>query len=444
MRTIFRPVAALLLGVGFLLIGHGMLVTVVPLRAAAEAFSSLELGLLGSAYYAGFIAGCLLAPFVILRAGHIRAFAAMVALTAASALVLPLFIDFWPWIIARAVAGLCFAGLFLVIESWLNDQATNETRGLVFSSYIFVNFVAIALGQLIVSTGNIGGFQLFVAGGLAVVLATIPVVLTRSAQPAPITLVRFRIREIYQRSPVGLVGVTLIGLTTGSFWSLAIIFGTGKGLSPQQAAVFMSIAVMAGALAQWPIGRISDRVDRRLVLLGTVTAAAVVGLLAAVLPLGTTALFIFAALIGMTYLPNYAIAIAHAFDHADRSAYVETSAGLLLANGVGSVLGPVAASLMMAWMGAGGLFLFTALAQLALAGFILLRLRQRSAPAQEDKIDFQVGSTAQLGGILTPEPLDPDDPSVGVPVPPPELHHEHDAEPDEAGTIPKVTEEIGS
>ncbi len=419
MADVFRPVTSLLIGVGLLLVGAGLLQTVVPLRGAAEAFSVAELGALGSAYYVGFVLGCLAGPFVILRSGHIRAFAAMIALATATALILPLAVAPWPWILLRAVMGACLAGLYLVIESWLNDRATNETRGLVFSSYIVVNFVALAGGQMLTTVGEIAGFQLFVIGALSIVLATIPVVLTRSAQPAPIALVRFRPRELYARSPVGMVGVTLIGLATGSFWSLGTIFATGRGLSPNDAAIFMTIAVIGGAALQWPLGHYSDRLDRRRVLLGILVVAAVVGVAAALLPLGRTALLVLAAFIGATLLPAYAIAAAHAYDHADRQAYVETSAGLLLANGFGSAIGPIAASLLMGLAGPGGLFAFTALVQAALAGFILWRLRQRGAPAPEGRVDFDLGATAQLGAVLTPEPLDPADPNVGVPEPSP-------------------------
>ena len=158
MLSVLKPVSALLAGVGFLLTGHGLLLTAVPLRAAAESFGSLEIGFLGSTYYIGFVAGCLLTPYLIARAGHIRAFAALIAAAAASALVLPLAIDFVPWFLSRVVTGICLAGLFLVIESWLNDRAANHNRGLIFSAYIATNYAAIAIGQLVVAAGDIEAF----------------------------------------------------------------------------------------------------------------------------------------------------------------------------------------------------------------------------------------------------------------------------------------------
>lgn len=415
MPTILRPITALLIGVGFLLTGHGLLLTAVPLRAVVEQFGSVEIGLLGSAYYLGFIGGCLAGPYLILRAGHIRAFAALIALACGSALVLPLVISFETWLLARILTGVSLAGLFLVIESWLNDSASNQNRGMIFSTYIAVNFAAIAVGQLIVASGNPEGFQLFIIGGMLIMLATIPVALTRSAQPAAITLVRFRPVELFRRSPVGVVGVTLIGVATGSFWTLAALFGVQKGLTPEQAALFVGIAVVGGVLAQWPVGRFSDRFDRRHVLIGLLVSAAVIGIIIAVFPLGSGVLLVMAFPLGATLHSCYAIATAHAFDYADRSEMVETSSGLLFANGIGSMVGPIGASALMAGIGAGGLFVFSGLAQIILVAFILYRLTKRAPLAPDLKTDFNLATTSSAGAVLTSEPLDPESPNVATP-----------------------------
>ena len=417
MPSVIRSVTALLLGVAFLLTGHGLLLTVVPLRAVAEAFSTVEIGMLGSAYYVGFVAGCLLTPFLILRAGHIRSFAALIGLASASALILPLFIDFWPWLFARAVMGVSLAGLFMVIESWLNDRATNLNRGIVFSSYIAVNFGAIAVGQFLVAAGDPGSFQLFLIAGLLIGLATIPVVLTKSAQPAPIALVRFRPKKLFRRSPVGVVGITLIGMATGSFWTLGAVFAVEKGLSPDKAAIFVAIVVIGGVLAQWPVGRLSDRFDRRKMLLALLLTSSVIGLGLAFLPLGDAAILAVAFPLGGALLSCYSIAAAHAYDHSDRSEYVETSAGLLFANGVGSMVGPVCAAFLIAGIGASGLFTFTAVVQIGLAAFVLYRLQKRAPLASDLKVEFDIAATSQAGTVLTPEPLDPTAPDVAVPEP---------------------------
>jgi len=414
---IIRSIVALLLGVGLLLIGHGTLITMVPLRAVTEAFTSLQIGLLGAAYYLGFVVGCVGTPFVILRAGHIRTFTALVALATASALILPLAIDFWPWFGARVIMGVSLAGLFMVIESWLNDRASNDNRGLVFGAYIAVNYGAIAIGQLIVTAGDTNGFETFLAAGLALVLATIPVALTRSAQPAPIALVRFKPVDLFKRSPVAFVGVSMIGLATGAFWTLAALFVVQSGMSSDDAALFVAFAVVGGMLAQWPIGHLSDRFDRRYVLFGLLLLSAMIGLAIGFLPLGRIEMLIAAVPLGGTLLSGYSIAIAHAFDHAERSEFVETSAGLLFANGVGSMIGPIAASALMGAVGAGGLFAFAAAAQVGLAGFVYYRVRQRGPVVGEHKVGFTVGATSQAGGVLTPDGYAEESPDVVMPEP---------------------------
>jgi MFS family permease len=305
----------------------------------------------------------------------------------------------------------------MVIESWLNDRSTNHNRGFVLSAYIATNYAAIAVGQLLVSAGNPETFNLFVISGLLIGLATIPVALTRSAQPAPIALVRFRPVELFKRSPVGVVGVTAIGMATGSFWTLSALFAVGKGLSDSQAALFVGIAVVGGVIAQWPVGRLSDRVDRRYILLGLLAMSTTIGLSLAWLPLSPTAMLVIAFPLGSTLLSCYAIATAHAYDYADRSEYVETSAGLLFANGLGSMAGPLCASALMTGIGAAGLFIFTAAAEVALVLFIIYRLQRRGSLAANLKTEFNLGATSASGAVKTPEPLDPEAEDVAVPLP---------------------------
>jgi MFS family permease len=239
--------------------------------------------------------------------------------------------------------------------------------------------------------------------------------MTRSAQPAPITLVRFRPAALYRSSPVGVVGVTLIGVANGSFWSLGAVSAVGAGLTAAEAAIFMSIATTGGALTQWPVGRLSDRVDRRIVLMALLAVAALVGLALAFLPLSHGGLYFLALLFGMATLPTYSIAAAHAYDHAQPGSYVETAAGILLTNASGAIVGPLLAATLMEQAGTSALFLFTAIAQASLAAFAFTRLGKRAAPATADKTEFDLAATAPVGGVMSPEPLDPNDPNVATP-----------------------------
>lgn len=400
------PVAALFLGIAFLLCGNGLQTTLTPLRAGLEGFSAVEIGLMGSGYYAGFVLGCLAGPYLIMQAGHIRAFTALVAAASAIALVHPIVIDPVVWILARAVTGFSLAGLYLIVESWLNDRATNENRGFVMSAYIIVNFVTITAGQMLVTTAPIEGFHLFAVASILVSVAAIPVALTRSAQPAPIALVQFRPLRLYRMAPVGVVGTFMIGVSNGAFWSLGTLFATERGLGVDGAAIFMSVAVIGGAMLQWPVGRLSDLFDRRIVLAGVMVAAATVALLLVALPLDHVGLMAMALLFGMTTLTGYSVAAAHAYDRADRSSYVEMAAGVLLANGLGSVIGPIVAAGMVASLGPAFLFVFIAAAQILLALFVGLRLMVRPAAGAAEKSAFDVYSTAPVGGGIAPDPID--------------------------------------
>jgi MFS family permease len=410
-----RPIASLLLAVAFLLAGNGLQFTLLPLRGHAEGFSAFALGVIGSAYYVGFVSGCLLAPYMIVRAGHIRAFAAMAALAVVIALAYPLDTQVLPWTAFRVLNGFCLAGIYLVIESWLNDHASNHNRGLVMSAYVFVNFIAFTVGQLMVTLYPIREAGSFMLAAMLASFAILPVALTRSAQPAPITIVTFRPIQLYRAAPVGLVASMVVGVANGSFWSLGPLSAAGNGLSVGRVALFMSGATLAGALVQWPVGRLSDRFDRRLVLLALLVASAVVGVLLWLLAKNGLLLLIFGLLFGALALPCYSLAAAHAYDKTAVSNMVPTAATILLANAVGAAIGPLPASLVMAALGPRALFLFTSAAQALLAAYVFYRTTVQAPLAAPEKTDFDLASTAPVGAMVTGEQLNPLDPSVVVP-----------------------------
>lgn len=399
------PVASLLSGVALLLVGHGLLTLALPLRGEAEGFDPVAIGALGAAYYAGFVAGCLHGPQLVRRAGHIRAFAAVVCGVSAAAAAYPLAVSAPSWIVLRFLFGYGLAVFYLVVESWLNDRASNTTRGMIMSAYIMVNHVALTGGQLLLLTWSVEGFHLFVLGSVLISVSAIPVALTRQAQPAPVTEVRFRPGRLWRASPVGLMGSLMIGIANGAFWSLAPVSATDFGLSHEQAAIFMSVAVMSGALVQMPIGRLSDRLDRRQVLAALLAVAAVTGLAVFLVAPAGTALALFGAAFGASALPGYSLAAAHAYDHADPSDYVGTASSLLLVNGLGSIVGPIAAAFVLRASPGGGLYLFTAATHAVLLGFVLWRLRRRPAPPEAARESFDLAATApaSVGAVIAPE-----------------------------------------
>ena len=392
-------VAAILLSVALLITGNGLQLMLLPIRGGLEGFSPLEIGLLGTGYFSGFVLGCMATPPMIARVGHIRTFAALVAIASAAALGYPMMVSAWAWVLLRLVTGICLSGLYLVVESWLNDRATNETRGALISTYVTVNLTVITLGQMLVTLFEPSSFLLFSIASILMSLAAVPIVLTRSSQPTPITYVRFRPRHLFALSPTGAVAVFLIGMATGAFWSLGPSYANKASGSITQAALFMSVAVIGGALAQWPAGRLSDGIDRRRVLIALAAIAALLGLALAFLPLTSTLWLVLGMGYGIGLLPSYAIATAHVFDFAERADFVEISAGLLLLNGLGSALGPLLASLLMEALGPAGLFLANAGVQMALIGFALLRVQQRSGLPEAEKQSFDLGTSAQVAVI---------------------------------------------
>ncbi|HEY9212507.1 MAG TPA: MFS transporter [Ancylobacter sp.] len=405
MAQTLGPVAALLLGVFFLVTGSGLQNTLLPLRGAFEGFSAVHLGILGSSYYLGFVLGCLLVPHIVRRSGHIRAFAALTSGAVATMLAHPLFIDPYVWFVLRAITGFCFAGLYLVIESWLNDRATNQTRGFVMSAYVIVDYAALTAGQMMITLYPVRGFELFALGAMLFALATLPVSMTRAGQPAPIETARIRPIRLLRAAPVAVVGCFVIGLTNGSLWSLGPIFGIGRGLTSDGAATFMSAVVVAGAVAQWPIGYLSDRMDRRRILGALMVGAMLAGLALGALPFGLLGLCVLGLFYGALSLPAYSLAAAHAYDRTAPSEAVETAAGLLLAYGIGSVVGPSLASVGMTHYGPGALFFFTAISHTFLLLFVVWRISCRDPVPASEKMG-ETAACAATGTVPVPEPDD--------------------------------------
>lgn len=410
------PVTALLLGSALLYLGHGLQMTLVPLRADAEGFSQLTIGILGATYYAGFVAGCLFVPYLIQRAGHIRAFAAMVSCVSAAALAFPLLIGEVQWAVFRFMIGACVSGVLVVIESWLNEKSTMHTRGAVMSTYVVISYGAITIGQLGVTTQPLSGFSLFSLCSILLSVAAVPVALTKAAQPAPIPKVQFRPGHLWRLAPAAFVGALASGIMTGSVFSLSAVYAVGSGFSKNEAAVFASALVLGGALGQYPFGRTSDFVDRRLVLLAAAIASAALGVF---LSLGgilsPTLILLLGLLLGLVMLPSYSLAAAHAYDWTEYEDMVETSAGMNLLFGVGSTIGPIVSAVAMQIFGVGGLFLVVAVSSAFLALFIALRLTRRSRPEEAQRNDFDLYTTAPVGSAAPDvEILAPEDENVNV------------------------------
>ena len=402
MLKTLAPILALLASVALLLMGNGLQGTLLPLRAQLEAFGALQIGWLGSAYFAGFALGSLLAPRFVRRVGHIRAFTALAAIASATVLGHALAIRPEVWLPLRALTGFCLAGLYVVMESWLNAQATNATRGAILSVYTAVNLTVITLGQLLVAVLEPQTFVPFAVAAMLIALAGVPLALTSSKAPAAPEKIGVDPRWLYRNSPVGLVGCFAVGLANGPFWTLAPAFAVANGLDSGGVGLFMALVVLGGAVGQWPAGRLSDRLDRRWVILGVCLLAALAGAGLVAAALRRPDLLPYAAVaFGACAIPLYALCVAHANDFVQPGQFVRASAGLLLASALGAALGPLLASVVMDRAGSASLFGFTAGVHLLLAGFVVYRTRRRAAP--DAKAPFvAVPRTATGLGTLDP------------------------------------------
>lgn len=395
-RAVILPISALLMATAFLIMGSGVQVLALPIRAEILEFSNITIGLLGTGYFAGFVVGCLFDPRIVRTAGHIRTFAALVAVASAVVLLHAIVRDPLIWILCRFLTGLCFAGISLVLESWLHDYADNTNRGLVMSTYVGINLTVMTVGQMIATGFEPSRFEALAISSILVSFAAVPVALTRSAQPAPIVEVRFRPRYLFKLSPAGFVACFLIGMAHGAFWTLTpVVARAAGGGSVGYVAWFMSAAVIGGALAQAPLGKISDRMDRRVLLVIICALSAALGLFV-VQTLGTTTGHWAAFFFGAVTLPAYAVAAAHVFDLTPKEDIVEASSALLMVNAAGSAIGAPLSAGAIDIMGGAGLYWFNVAVQISLISYVVWRMRVREAPPEEVKVGYDFAATSPV------------------------------------------------
>ena len=375
---LMRSLSALMVSVALLMMSNSLFSTLLALRAKIEGYSNEFIGLTMSVYFIGFCIGTFRSGPLINRVGHIRSFAAFGAIASASTLCFVLVNHPWAWLIARLVMGASIAGMFVVAESWLNNRASNEARGTVLAIYIMIGYLAAAIGQQALPWSNPAEANLFLLVAIFLSLAVVPVSLTRATHPDPVPSPRLDLRRLLFTSPAAVTGCFAAGLAIGALWGLGPIYARDIGLSVNQVAMFMSAALVGGLLFQLPIGRLSDRLDRRGVLLGTTLLG---GLTAIGLALGPA--LPFPALLGAIFLyygftsTLYPLSLAYANDYLEHDDVVTMGSGFVLAFSVGAALGPIGASLTMRWTGPSGLFLFEILVASSLALFTLWRMRVR-------------------------------------------------------------------
>ncbi|MDH6269499.1 MFS family permease [Rhizobium sp. SG_E_25_P2] len=396
-------VMALLIGTLFLYLGNGLHSLVMPMRGTSEGYSETVLGFFGTSWAAGFVLGCIFARPLVKRMGHVRAFSGFISLIAIIALMTGIVINPTFWVLSRAATGFGTAATAMIIESWLNERASNESRGMIFSLYISITLIGIVGGQMTVAFVDIQTPILFMIAGIFYCVAMIPTLVSNAQSPAPLSEIKLDLAALYRNSPVSFIGILLVGIANGAWGTLGAVFGAKAGLSSGDIALMMTITIFAGAAMQMPAGRMSDRMDRRYVLAILSGIAWLAGVQIFLLePQNVLTLLLLIAVYGATANALYPIAVAHANDFAKPSDFMNVSGGLLLLYGVGTVIGPTLGGPIMERFGPYALLGVTATAHALITVYAIIRSRLRAPIPVGERDSYQSISS---GTQTTPESL---------------------------------------
>lgn len=380
-----RSTWPLLLGLALIMLGAGLQGTLLGLRATLEGFPTIATGLMMSAYYLGFLVGSLTTSRLVAKVGHIRVFAALASLASMTILVHSVAVDVYAWVVLRVLSGICFAGIYIVAESWLNDRASNQTRGRIFAVYMMINFGGLAAGQFLLNLADPQLPALFMLVSVLVSLAAVPLVLSSRQGPSFARASALPLPAIYQRSPMAVVGVIAAGLASGAIFGMTAVYAATAGLSVAQTASLVAMPILGAMLLQWPLGLLSDRIDRRRV----VSLAAGLALLAALATLwvtvGSPLFYLAMLLLGGATLPVHGIAASHLNDQLALDQMVAASSTLILLSGAGAAAGPLLVALLMGTLGGAGFLWFFLLVSLLLLVFSVWRIFLHVGPDEDSK-----------------------------------------------------------
>lgn len=377
MSTI-RPLIPLLVAAGFLLGGNGLQGTLIALRGAQEGFSPGVIGFIGTAYFGGFLLGCLAITRIMKAVGHVRSFSALAAVASAGTLMLVLVIDPVMWSAIRFLTGFCFAGLFTIMESWLNSGASNDDRARLLAIYRIIDIGSVTGCQFLIPIFGAGGFTIFAIMSIMITLSLVPVSLGDRSNPKPPDDVKLDLARAWRISPLAAIGCIAVGVTNSAFRTLSPVYAEQIGMTVTDVVTFVSVGIIGGALIQYPLGYLSDRWDRRKVLLVT-TACAMTAALALAFIAGSSivANFILVFIFGSFAMPLYSLSAAHANDRAEKGEFVLVNAALMLFYSVGAIGGPFVAAGVMEYMGPSWLFLFSAFVYAVFILIIVYRMGAR-------------------------------------------------------------------
>jgi MFS family permease len=388
MRDNLKNYRPLFFGLALIMVGNGLQGTLLSVRADIEGFSTLTTGLIMSLYYAGFLAGSIFAPKLVSNVGHIRVFSALASLASAMTLFHGAFVDPVSWAAARVITGFCFAGIYIVIESWLNDVSNNDNRGQILGTYLFVFYGAMVAGQYLLNVASPEDIELFIIVSVLVSLALLPISLSKRPAPEFSEPEPASIKDVYTASPLGVVGVCVSGLTVGIFFAMGPVFANQSGFTIAQTANFMACFVMGGMLAQVPIGYLSDRIERRKVIITVSILACIASFLCYFSSGHQTLIYAMAMFLGASSLSIYGLCVAYTNDHLPAKKYVAASARLILLNGSAALVGPLLAAGFMTLFGFQIFFVVIGVIFTFITLFALYRTNVSDAVAMEDQVDY--------------------------------------------------------
>lgn len=397
MYNLLKGTWALFFGVGMMMLANGLQGSLIGIRASLEGYSASASGIILTGYYAGFLLGALYIPQRIKNVGHVRTFAALASIASISILIHSLHISFIGWFLMRFISGICFVGLYTVAESWVNDLSDNEHRGQALSVYMIVSMAGSAFGQLFLNLADPETATLFMIVSVLISISLVPILMVVSKQPDFSVAKFFTVKELYKTSPLGVVTAIMTGLAHGTLWGIGSIYALKNGLSIEQVSIFMFTFVIGGAINQYVVGYLSDKYDRRTVIVIVAFLASIFAVLAVLIGKSYTALIITTFIFGGLTVPLYALAIAHTNDFLEKDEMIAASAGIQLAGGIGLTIGPVIGGLSIDLIGANGFWIYLFLIHALLGVFGLFRMQIREAVPLEEQ-----GSTVLVGSRTTP------------------------------------------
>jgi MFS family permease len=380
----------LFLGMSFLMLGNGLQGTLVSWRATYEGFTPSMIGWIMTAYYVGFLGGSILTPMLIKGVGHIRVFAALASMASAAILVQILLINPTSWLLMRLLTGFCFAGTYVIVEGWLNAGADNKSRGQILSIYMLISYGGLAAGQFLLKVADPAKYELFLLASILLSFALVPVLISKSQAPEEIDNENMGIRKLARIAPAGVASIFVSSIAQGSMFGMGAVYGVNAGMDIHKIALLMSMFIGIGALAHWPLGWLSDQIDRRLVVVGASCISALLCFYLLQIDKSHAWFFLLYGLLGGMILPIYSIGVAHTNDRLKPEQMTSASGTIVLLYGIGATLGPISIGYILKIYGNSAYFTYLAAVNIITAIIVLYYIFQREAVPDEEQSDYQI------------------------------------------------------